>query len=128
MNIEEKNFLMNLIKQLKLEINEKNKIDEIQINLNMLRSINNYFKSKISEPTEKEIFVYNQLKQSQTRESLSCRKIAKAYLREKGIPISKTYVNYVIRNKLNFHYSKTTIKNTQIIKDKGIMMSFFLLK
>ena len=105
-----------LIKSLKIQKETKNTSKEVKINISMIQNINNFFESKIKEPSEIEIFVLNKLKETKIRESISCRRHAEVYFKEKIKSISKTYINYIIRNKLNFQLLKTNIKKNKLLK------------
>ena len=62
------------------------------------------------------------------KERLSLRKIKTKYEEKFKMKISISTISRVMKNHLNLHYLKTTIKNKKLIKDNYIFMSFLFLK
>lgn len=117
------------LKNLKSQANETNNENKIYIELDsfQINQINNFFNIK---PKENDVikFVRNKLNQNIQIEKLSCRKLARMYLNETGKTISKTYINNILKNKLNLSYLKTCIKTTKVNSDVGIFSSFLFIK
>ena len=113
LNDKEYYFLNQKIKEIKYKNDlSKENINWIDLSKEIFENINNYFNIKIRKNKIEE-FVENKLKENQSREKISCRKLAKLYFDETGNKISKTYINNLLRNNLKLSYLKTSIKTKQ---------------
>ena len=106
------NFLNNKIDQLKLLKSHSPNENIISIPLDMFNKINTCLPLE-EEEDEATIYIRDLIKSQSNRESISCRKIANKFLSDTGKKISKTKVHNILRNKLNFRFLKTNIKNMQ---------------
>ena len=99
----------------------------IELSDECCNQINEYF----NVPTKKsdiEEFIEKKLKANDSRDKISCRKLAKAYTEETGKKISKTYINNLLRNNFKLSYLKTTVKTSKINTTNGIISSFLFIK
>ena len=78
--------------------------------------------------SEEEIIIKNILEKYKDRVSLSCRKISNILKQEYNISICKSKVNLILKNRLNYAYRKTAIKNSKIISKESLKMSNIFLK
>ena len=119
---------MNKIEDLKQysEIDNNNN-NFIELYMNIISDINKYFKVD-RKKDEVEKFVEIKLKESKTREKLSCRKLSKAYFEDTGKSISKTYINNILKNNFGLSYLKSTVKNSKIKSNSDIIASFYFIK
>lgn len=128
LNKSEYNFLLTKIEDLKQysEI-ENNNNNFIELDINIISDINKYFKVD-RKKNEVEKYVEIKLKESKTREKLSCRKLSKSYFEDTGKSISKTYINNILKNSFGLSYLKSTVKNNKIKSNSGIIASFYFIK
>ena len=116
----------------------KNNIDEIWllkseisssdiISIDTLNKINTFLPLDESQDEETK-YISNFLKSKTNRESISCRKIASKYFSDTGKSISKNKVNLILRDKLNYRFLKTSIKNEKINDENNVIFSFCFIK
>lgn len=122
------------IKFLESKINEINQINEerssfsnIQIPLKVYEKINS-FTPKIIEQDEVVKYIKNLINENKNKEFLSCRRIAYKYFIDTGKKISKTKVHNILRNKLNFRFLKSVIKNDKLNDNRNILISLCFIK
>jgi hypothetical protein len=128
LNDKEYYFLNQKIKEIKYKNGlSKENINWIDLSKEIFENINNYFNIKIRKNKIEE-FVENKLKENQSREKISCRKLAKLYFDETGNKISKTYINNLLRNNLKLSYLKTSIKTKTINEPLGKIQGFCFIK
>ena len=63
-----------------------------------------------------------------SRDKISCNKLSELYYKEKGVNLSKTKVYYILKNKLNYHFLKTSVKNIKITYSNSLFMSLCFIK
>lgn len=117
------NFLKNKIDQLILLKSNLQNENIISIPLEIFNKINTCLPLEEAED-EATIYIRDLIKSQPNRESISCRKIANKYLSDTGKKISKTKVHNILRNKLNFRFLKTNIKNIKINDNINIFFMF----
>ena len=99
----------------------------ITLKKNVLEKIRGFIKIKeISDPLTK--FIKNKMEKPEIRSLLSCRKLAKMYEQETGIKTNRTTINRIIKYKLGYHYTKTTLKNPKINLIGNKLISFCFIK
>ncbi len=100
----------------------------IDISINELDLLNNNI-GLIETENNDVNWVKNKFKDNENNtDKLSCIKLAKLYLKENGLKISKTKIYYIIKNKMKLRYLKTSIKNSKIKKNKSIFMKLCFIK
>lgn len=75
-----------------------------------------------------ELIIKKILENSKDRVSLSCRKISTILKEEYNLSICKSKVHLILKNRLNYSYRKTSIKNSKIITENSIKMATIYLK
>ena len=68
------------------------------------------------------------IERTEDRASLSCRKISNIIKEKCNIVMGKSKVHQILKNKLEFKYCKTSIKNTKIITNNSLKMANAFLK
>ena len=68
------------------------------------------------------------IERTEDRASLSCRKISNILIEKYNIVMGKSKVHQILKNKLEFKYCKTSIKNTKIITNNSLKMANAFLK
>lgn len=126
-NNKELELLNQKIQDLELLKECENSSKFISINKKVLEKIRSYVKIKeMSDPLTK--FVKNKMEKKEIRSLLSCRKLAKMYEQETGLKTNRTTINKIIKNKLGYHYTKTTLKNPKINLTRNKLISFCFIK
>lgn len=126
LNLSELNFLKDKIGEIKV-LNDVSDSNKISISLELFNKINSYICPKKNED-ETIIYIKNLIEHQHEKGFLSCRRIAKKFEEDTGRKVSKTKVHNILRNKLNFKFLKTTIKNSKINENKNICISLCFLK
>ena len=127
LNIEEVSFLKNKIDEIRLLKSEISNIEIISISKDTLNKINTFLPLHETQD-EATSYIADLLKSQTNRESISCRKIASKYYSDTGKKISKNKVNLILRNKLNYRFLKTSIKNVKINDNNNVIFSFCFIK
>lgn len=127
LNLKEKTFLKNKIDEILLLKSEIFSREIISISIDTLNKINTFLPLENSQD-EATKYISDLLKSQTNRESISCRKIASKYFSDTGKTISKNKVNLILRNKLNYRFLKTSIKNVKINDDNNMIFSFCFIK
>jgi len=127
LTLEEMTFLKNKIDEIRLLKSEISSSDIISISIDTLNKINTFLPLDESQDEETK-YISNLLKSKTNRESISCRKIASKYFSDTGKSISKNKVNLILRNKLNYRFLKTSIKNEKINDENNVIFSFCFIK
>ena len=124
---EEMTFLKNKIDKIRLLKSEISSSDIISISIDTLNKINTFLPLEETQD-EATKYISDLLKSKTNRESISCRKIASKYFSDTGKTISKNKVNLILRNKLNYRFLKTSIKNDKINDENNVIFSFCFIK
>lgn len=126
-NNDEISFLKNVIRNNRIILESKNTSNLILVDNDIFEKINNYFvKNEIN--SDLGIYLKEKLLESDNRGNLSCRKLANLYFIDKGIKISKSTVNNVLRKELNYHYLKTCCKSNFLKNESGVLFCFGFIK
>jgi transposase len=118
-------------------VNEINRInnffdkDEIgtilSLTLDEINCINKYFKVITKEKDEVD-WAKNFFKNNPKNDNISCSKLAQLYKEQTGKIIGRTKMYYILKNKLNLKYRRTTIKNKKLISNESIFSSLCFIK
>ena len=127
MNEHEFNFALEEIRNLNLIVEKNSEINYIELSLEEIKSINNYFSV---EPNNDDIvdWIRKKISNNKNRENFSCNKLSELYFIEKGMKLSKTKIYYILKNNLNFHYLKTSTKQIKLIKPDSLFMCLCFIK
>lgn len=121
-------FLNNEINKMKNNFSEAKNDDYINIPINDLELLNNNFELNETE-TDDIKWVKKKFRDNEkNKDKLSCEKLRNLYLKENGEKISKTKIYYIIKNKMNLRYLKTSVKNSKTEKDNSIFMKLCFIK
>lgn len=104
-----------------------NKENYVDIPLDELNSINDYFSKDIKQNSVVN-WVNEYINKEEEREKISIEKIRKIYNDENGGSISKTKMYNIFKNKLNLSYLKTSVKNPKIISPNYIFSCMCFIK
>lgn len=127
LNKKELSVLEGKIKTISNEINEDSNNKIIELSLNDLNNINNYFNfDYIEEPIVTWLREY--IKKENKKENISLKKIINVYYNETGETISKTKLYYIFKNKLNLSYLKTNVKTSERITPNSIFSCHCFIK
>ena len=119
-------FLSNKISELELS-QDKNKPEYITLSKEIFESIDKFHSFQF-QPNDKELFILNEIQNCNDRSKISCRNLAELYANKTGKKISKSQVNNILRNKLNFHYVKTSIKTKKLDTKRSKFLSFCFIR
>jgi len=126
LKLSELNFLKDKIDEIKV-LNDISDSNKLSISLELFNKINSFICPKKHED-DTILYIKNLIEHQHENGFLSCRRIAKKFEEDTGRKISKTKVHNILRNKLNYKFLKTTIKNSKINENKNICISLCFLK
>lgn len=127
LNNEEIDFLKSKIEQISIFYDKNTNNNNITIPLTVFQKINSFI-PKLNEENEETLYIKKLLDTQQNKGFLSCRRISEKYFLDTGKKMSKTKVNNILRNKLNYRFLKSTIKNSKINNNRNILVSLCFIK
>ena len=135
--IEDKNNIKLNKKEIKILSDEIFKIETLfqndekniflDISLNEIQNINDYFTIKEIENEEVK-WIKNKINNDSLNEKISCIKLSKIYNQETGKVLCKTKINNILKNKLKLSYLKTNVKTSRIITPNSTFMCICFIK
>jgi transposase len=123
---EEKENLLSIIRQIKIEQAKKNGEQLIIIDKYIADKLNTFSEVKSSKDPLTN-YIKNQFSKMVNVHNLTCRKLSCQYFKDTGIKVSKSKVHKIIRH-LGYRYLKTTIKNNNILTEEHIISSLAFIK
>lgn len=128
LNNNELYFLKAKINEMKKNFLDSKNDDYINISIDELNLFNNNLGLEETE-NEDVKWVKKKFRDNENnKDKLSCKKLVKLYLKEKGKKISKTKIYYIIKNKTNLSYLKTSVKNYKAKNNNSIFMKLCFIK
>ena len=127
LNEKEELFLSQKIMELRVINSINNNEEFVSLKISMAEKIKN-FKPQINVNDELTSFIKNKILSSPNRSGISCRKLSTMYKNETGKYACKTKINNIIKNKLGYHFLKTSKKSNFLLTDYGTVLCFTFIK